>query len=201
MTEIDWPRGFDRVPAVEREPNRSYEVTLSQALDELEADLDRLGAESVRLSTAAKQRQRDNRPYANASPDDPGAVLRWTMDGDQYAIACDVYSRLRDNVRTIGLYIREKRKMESRPVETGQSEFANARLPPADEESVVVAGDGSGEAPHEVLGVAPDAPTETIRGAARRLKRKHHPDTGGDSDRFKMVVKAEQALLGEGGGR
>jgi len=199
MSRLDWPPGFERVPSVEREPNRNYEVSLSTALDELEAELDRLGVEEVRLSTAAPQRQRDNRPYANASPDDPGAVVRWMMDGEQYAVACDAYSRLRDNVRTIGLYVREKRKMEQRPVETGESEFANARLPSGEQESVVVAGDGSGRSPHEILGVAADAPDETVRGAARQLKRKHHPDRGGDRERFKAVVAAEKAMLGDGG--
>jgi hypothetical protein len=199
VTRLGWPPGFERVPSVEREPNRSYDVSLSTALDELEAELERLGAEEYRLSTAAPQRQRDNRPYANASPDDPGAVVRWTMDGEQYAVACDAYSRLRDNVRTIGLYVREKRKMEQRPVVTGESEFANARLPSGAERDVIVAGDGSGRAPHEILGVTADAPEEAVRGAARQLKRKHHPDQGGDQERFKAVVAAEQAMLGEGG--
>lgn len=48
------------------------------------------------------------------------------MDGEQYAGACDRFSRLRDNVRTVGLYVRKKRKMEQRPVVTGESELANA---------------------------------------------------------------------------
>ncbi|MFB6218357.1 MAG: J domain-containing protein, partial [Halobacteriaceae archaeon] len=103
------------------------------------------------------------------------------------------------NVRAIGLYIREKRKMSTRPVTTGQSEFATARLPPGEESAdVVVAGYGS-EPPHEVLGVDPDAPPAVVKGAARSLKREHHPDNGGDRAQFQRVVEAEQALLDEEG--
>ncbi|SNZ18222.1 hypothetical protein SAMN06269185_3299 [Natronoarchaeum philippinense] len=189
---IDWPADFARTPTGERERNRKYDVTLAQALDDLEAELDRLGVDDWRLSTAAQQRQRDQRPYSRANPDDPGVVVRWSMDGNQYAVACDRYTKLRDNVRTVGLYIHEKRKMEQRPVETGESEFANARLPPADDEDVIEAT----EPPHEILGVAPDAPDEVVRAVARRLSADLHPDTGdGDVEKYKRVQEAKEAML------
>jgi hypothetical protein len=161
--------------------------------------MERLEVDDWRLSTGLDHQSRNpNRPYANQpEPDDPGVVVRWTMDGDQYAVACDEYSRARDNLRTVGLYIREKRKMETRPVMTGESEFANARLPPADDENAVVAGPAS-EPPHEVLGVTPDAEDAAVEGAARRLKAKHHPDAGGDREQFQRIVKAEKAMLDGG---
>lgn len=193
MTRLDWPAGFDRTPTAERTRNHSFQVTLSKAFSDLERELDRLDVNEYRYSMDAQQRQRDQRPYANARPDDPGFVLRWTMDGEQYAVACDRYSRLRDNVRTVGLYIREKRKMEGRPVVTGESEFANARLPPADED-VVVAGT-AGEPPHEILEVSPDASPEVVRAAARRLSANLHPDIGGDRDEYIRVQKAKEAML------
>ena len=200
MPELDWPAGFDRTDEVRQTPNNRFEIPLSEAFDELETELDRLGVETdtdgatgFRYSFDAPQRQTDQRPYARANPDDPGFVLRWTMDGNDYAVACDRYSRLRDNVRTVGLYIREKRRMEQRPVETGQSEFANARLPSGNEFDAVVAR----EPPHEVLGVARNADPEVVHGAARQLKKKYHPDAGGDEERFKRVVEAEEAMLDE----
>lgn len=196
MTEVDWPPAFDRTPPDERTKNRSYEVSLAKAFDDLEAEMERLDADDFRYSFDAPQREKDSRPYGRASPDDPSFVLRWLMAGEQFAVACDRYSRLRDNVRTVGHYVREKRKMESRPVATGESEFANARLPPGDDErkQVVVAGAGS-EPPHEVLGVSPDAPAAVVKGAARSLKAEHHPDAGGDKERFKKVVSAEKEML------
>jgi len=194
---LDWPAGFDRTEPSERTRNRKFDVTLAQAFDDIETELDRLGADEFRYSFDARQRKSDQRPYSRANPDDPGFALRWTMDEEQYAVACDYYTKLRDNVRTVGLYLREKRKQEARPVETGESEFANARLPPADQEDVVVAAAGEQEAPHEILDVAPDAAPEIVKAAARSLKKKHHPDNGGDTSQFRRIIDAEEAMLDE----
>ncbi|WP_435147676.1 J domain-containing protein [Halobaculum sp. P14] len=188
---VDWPAQFGRTPADERSANRSFEVSLSDAFEDLEGELDRLGVDDFRYSFDADARQRDGRPYARARPDDPSFVLRWSMGGAQYAVACDRYSRLRDNVRTVGLYVREKRKMESRPVATGESEFANARLPSGDD---VVEAD---PAPHTVLGVASDASEARIRDAYREKVKEVHPDNGGDPQAFHRVQRAKEVLLDE----
>jgi hypothetical protein len=200
---LDWPQGFERTPERDRSPNRSYEVELHDAIDDLAAELDRLDVQDWRLSTAMDHQSRNpNYPYANQpQPDDPSVVVRWRMDDEQYAVACDAYSRVRDNLRTVGLYIREKRKMEQRPVETGESEFANARLPPADEDDVVVAG-GSRVPPHEILEVDPDADPEIVKAAYRAKVKDAHPDSGGSRDAFRRIQSAKNAMLGEtGGGR
>lgn len=195
MAGVDWPAGFDRTDSDDREPNRNFRVNLTEAFDDLETELDRLDVESYRYSFDADQRKTDQRPYARASPDDPSFVLRWRMDGEDYAVACDAYSRLRDNVRTVGHYLHEKRKMEQRPVETGQSEFANARLPPADTDVDVVAGP---EPAHVVLGVEPDATDAEIRDAARERIKEMHPDSGGSAAEFQRVQEARETLLSEG---
>jgi hypothetical protein len=201
---IDWPDRFERTDR--RERTSKFSVTLAQSIDDVETELeDRLGVDDWRLSTAAPHRKRDGRPYADANPDDPGAVVRWSTDGNQFAVACDHYAELRDNVRAIGLYIAEKRKMSTRPVTTGQSEFATARLPPADEDDVIAApaGADSQAAPHEVLDVSPDAPDAVVKGAARAMLKQHHPDTnGGDGDpeMVQRVKEARDALLGGGDG-
>lgn len=194
MTELDWPPGFEQTDPAERERNNRYEATLRQSIDELEAELDRLGVDDWRLSTAARhQKQNPKYPYANANPDDPSAVVHWRMDGEQYAVVCDAYSRLRDNVRTLYLYIREKRKMDSRPVVTGESEFANARLPPGDESEAVVAE----EPPHAILGVERGADADEVREAFRRKVQTVHPDHGGDEQDFKRVKEARETMLDE----
>lgn len=192
---LDWPPEFERTPAADRRRTTKFEVTISRAIDDLATQMDRLGVDDWRLSTAMDhQSQRPNYPYASQpEPDDPGVVLRWRMDGEQYAVAADQHDRVRDNVREIGLYVEEKRKMEDRPITTGQSEFATARLPPGDEEnqSVVVAD----QPPHDLLGVAPDAPEGVVRAAARELKKQHHPDNDGDVRQFKRIVRAEKTML------
>jgi len=183
--EIDWPAFADRTAPAARERTSKYSITQTKAINRLEKELlDRVGADDWRLSTAAAHRKRDGKPYADANPDDPGVVVRWTKDGDQYCVACDRYTDIRDNARTIGLYVEEKRKMSDRPVRTGQDEFATARLPPGDgEEEPIVAGavdDGLDQEPHEVLGVSEDAPEPVIKGAFRELAKEGHGDQGAD---------------------
>lgn len=198
--EIDWPPRLDRTSPSERKRTSKFSVTFHDAVDEVESELlDRLGADDWRLSTAAPHRKRDGMPYADANPSDPGVVVRWTMDGDQYAVACDHYTDWRDNARAIGLYISEKRKMSDRPVVTGQSEFATARLPPADEDAIA-APPAHAEPdldPYEVLGVSEDAPEAVVRGAARQLQAHYHPDSGEEPDRekFRQVTKAKKEVL------
>lgn len=198
---LDWPSGFERTAERDRSPNRSYEVGLHDAIEDLSRELERLDVQDWRLSTAMDHQSRNpNYPYANQpQPDDPGVVVRWRMDDEQYAVACDAYSRVRDNLRTVGLYIREKRKMEQRPVETGESEFANARLPPADDDDVIVAGE-SGDPPHKVLGVDPDADEEVVKAAYRAKAKEAHPDNGGSRDAFRRIQSAKNAMLGKTGG-
>jgi hypothetical protein len=201
--DIDWPVWADRTDPHQRERTSKFSVTLASAISDIETELeDRLGVDDWRLSTAAPHRKKDGRPYADANPDDSAAVVRWSMDGEQYCVAADQYTGLRDNIRALGLYLEEKRKMSNRPVTTGQSEFATARLPSGDGEGstgddVVVAGPGHGldEEPHEVLGVAPDASDDVVEAVARRLAANAHPDNGGDREEFQRIQQAKEAML------
>lgn len=47
---------------------------------------------------------------------------------------------------------------------------------------------------YEVLGVDPSASPEDVKRAYRRKAREHHPDAGGDEERFKEVTRAYEVL-------
>ena len=95
--EIDWPAWAERTDR--RERTSKFSVTLASAINDIETELkDRLGVDDWRLSTAAPHRKKDGRPYGDANPSDSGAVVRWSMDGQQYCVAADQYDDLRDNV-------------------------------------------------------------------------------------------------------
>jgi len=47
---------------------------------------------------------------------------------------------------------------------------------------------------YETLGLRPDAATEEVKRAYRRKAREHHPDAGGDAERFKEVTRAYEVL-------
>ena len=191
--EIDWPDQFNRTPRGERRQTTKFSVTFTQAAQRLRNELlERVDADDWRLSTAAPARKKDGLPYAGADPTDPGVVVRWSKAGEKFAVACDHYDDWRDNVRAIGLYVREKRKMAGRPVTTGQSEFATAKLPSGDE----TGGAATTASPaHEILEVAPDADPAVIQAAARQKIKETHPDQGGDPEAFRQVREARDEML------
>lgn len=50
--------------------------------------------------------------------------------------------------------------------------------------------------PHDVLGVGPDAAVPEITDAFRRFALRHHPDRGGDPERFQEGLQAYRRLTG-----
>lgn len=187
---LNWPAGFERTEPDERKRHSRFKATLARTTRDLETELGRMGVDDWRASIGNQHTKSNGLPRSGANPQDPGFVLRWRKDDEQFAVACDAYRELRDNVRAVYLWLNETRMRGQRPVVTGDSQFAAARLPPGDDAIA------AGEPPHEVLGVAEDAPEHVIRGAARQLKKEHHPDQDGDRERFKAVLEAEEAMLG-----
>lgn len=48
---------------------------------------------------------------------------------------------------------------------------------------------------YEVLGLSKDASPDEIKKAYRKLAREHHPDKGGDAEKFKKVQEAYETLI------
>lgn len=195
MSSPDWPPEYDRTPSEERTPYpHGFDVSRSKAFESILAELGKMdGVTDVQLDSGAEHQTRNpNKPYANASFDDPGVVVRFRRDGEQFAMPMDRWDNPRDNARAIALTLRAKRALTRYGVETIESEFETLRLPPGDPDREAVAGR---QPPHDVLGVAPDADPDVVKAAARSLKKKHHPDHGGDRETFLRIVRAESELL------
>ena len=192
MSALDWPPGFDRTTADERDSTTRFKSTRGDTVRALRKCIRMMDADQYRLSvdSGGSHTHGDGAPKASANPSDPGAVVRWRTDGREYAVACDHWTDVDDNLRTIYLWLDETRKRNARPVTTGADAFAAAALPSGDDEAIVGA-----EPPHVVLGVAEDAPERVVKAAARELKKQHHPDNDGDRAAFQRVVAAEEAML------
>ena len=54
--------------------------------------------------------------------------------------------------------------------------------------------------PYHILGVDVNANEEEIKKAYRKLAMKHHPDKGGDEDKFKQINEAYSMLTNKDGG-
>ena len=200
MGDLDWPDGFERTPTSDQEPYpHGFRVTRSRAFDNILDELRKMDARDVQLDTGAEHQERNpNKPYANSSFDDPGVVVRFERDGQQFAVPCDRWDNPRDNAQAIARYLDAKRALERYGVETVESEFSTQRLPPGnDERETVVVGEAPSQPdPHVVLEVAPDAGDAVVKAAARQKLAENHPDQGGDRDQFRRVKEAKKAMLG-----
>lgn len=48
---------------------------------------------------------------------------------------------------------------------------------------------------YDILGVSRDAPSSVVEAAYRTLAKEHHPDNGGDPERFKEIKKAYESII------
>jgi hypothetical protein len=191
---LDWPDRFERTPAAEREPYpHGFEVSRTAAFRSLWEELRRLDVRNPRIETAAPHTQEEPwRPYSDRDPDDPAVVARWEDDdGQGFAAPCDRWDNLRDNARAIAKYLDAKRGIDRWGVATVAGEFSTAALPSGE------AAEPADPPPHEVLGVAPDAPEAVVEGAARARIKEAHPDQGGSGEELQRVKRARDRLLEE----
>lgn len=194
-SNLDWPPEFDRTDPQDREPySGGFRVTRSTAFQNV---LDELatwqGVTDVQLDSGAEHQKRNpNKPYANASYDDPGVVVRFTKDGEEMAAACDSWDNPRDNAQDLYHYLHETRMQEQRGTVTAESEYEKLRLPSGDEDATVAKSPA-----HRVLGVDRDASEEEIQSAFRERAKETHADQGGDSENFKRVKRAREKMLNE----
>lgn len=195
MSDIDWPESFPRTDPQKRKAYPGgFRVTRSTAFGNV---LDELatwqGVTDVQLESGAEHQKRNpNKPYANATFDDPGVVVYFTKEGEQMAAACDRWDNPRDNAQDLYHYLHETRMQEQRGTVTAESEYEKLRLPAAGEDAVV--GDLP---PHAVLGVDRDASRSEIIEAFRERVQETHPDKGGDEETHKRVLEAREAMLDE----
>ena len=187
---LSWPTGWTRIPAFQRVPSQ-FKVSFRVARNELLSELDRLGAWAIILSSNIPLRQ-DGLPYSSyREPDDPGVAVYFQLGAaiapKPYALACDRWLTVRDNLRAIGSHVAALRGMERWGVGSVQQAFSGYQALPARPTS---------QEWWEVLGVSPSAPPDLIKAAYKKLALQHHPDAGGSSDRMAELNRAwEEAQL------
>ena len=181
---IDWPEWAELTLENERERTSKFSTNFRSTQSDL--------GDAMRLLDVDEWALED----VTGSGGFPGVVVRWRKAGRNYGVACDRYRSKRDNLREAYLWIEETRKREDRPVSTGGDEFAAAQLPPADEDAIAAPAVSADPEPHEVLGVAPDAPEPVVIGAFRELVKEGHAD-GGGAEEFDVdeIRKARDAML------
>lgn len=189
---LAWPPGRPRTPAhkrtrakfhvQKREPwsvnpartvTRKEGITLAAATRMLMAELGRLGAKAVVLSTNVKLRL-DGLPYSGQrQPDDPGVAVYFTKDKRQLCFACDRWDRVEDNLVAVAKTIEALRGIDrwgtGDMVQAAFTGFQAIEARPAKRAWWVV------------LGVVEGDSTTWVESRYRKLALEHHPDKGGDT--------------------
>lgn len=180
---LKWPDGWPRVTAGMRR-SAPYKTSLDQAVKDLVAELHRMRARDVVISSNVRTTLGSK--LSESEVRDPGVAVYWThKDGSPRVMACDHWFRLRDNVRAIGLTIAAIRQIE-RCGATGLMERA------LDGFKALPEADGW----WRVLGVDKEADRDAVTARFREMAATQHPDRGGDPQRFAQLTAAYHEGLG-----
>lgn len=106
-------------------------ISIATATERLEDQLQRLGGTLPILSSNLELRL-DGRPRADrGAPADPGVCLYFQMKGQPYAMACDTFNEVAQNIAAIANHIEATRRIERYGVATAAETLqAFSALPP-----------------------------------------------------------------------
>lgn len=192
---LAWPDGWPDTPAhyrsnggefnqIDYQSGHKVPITFDSARRKLFAELDRMKAGNVVLSTNLQLRAdgqaRSEAPLRGA---DPGVALYFTFKGKPMAMACDRFTNPAANTRSLGVAIESMRKLERHGggVMMERAFAGFAALPPPE--------GMKRERPWwEVLHYSAD-PAERELLSVREIEARHatlakrlHPDKGGNAE-------------------
>lgn len=198
---LAWPTGWKRSTRGGqlngRFSSRGHWITVSAALDRVEAELGRLGVASwnIIISTNLRLGARGNPLSGQPEPDDRGVAVYFKMGEKPRVLACDRYTKVADNLAAIAAHVDALRRIDRYGVGTLDQAFAGYdALPPP----------GATNRPpwRKVLGIAEGASgiitPETVNAAYRELAKAAHPDLqGGSHEAMAMLNAARDEALEE----
>lgn len=190
---LAWPAGKPRTPRNKIERSRFEPYGRAAEVENVRAELQRLGARNVVVSTNMRLR-RDGLPYSSdRAPDDQGVAVYFDYAGGQKCFACDRWRTIEENLRAIFKSIEAIRGLER----WGSKSFVDAAF--TGFSALPAPGQQSRRAWRQVLGIGPEEPvsTEVINSYYRSAARRAHPDMGGSADAMAEVNAAREEALQE----
>lgn len=205
---LRWPEGWPKTPSDKR--SRGYQFkrtgnylpTFAHGREGLLAELDRLGARNIVISSSIDVRA-DGAPRQGVDPDrftlrDPGVAVYFYLNNRQMVMAQDAYDSPGVNLRSLTLAVEAMRALERHGGGTMMSKAFDgfAALPPP--------ANARPKRPWwQVLGYPAD-PTERpylsvpeVEARFRAMAKKLHPDAGGDSAGMADLAAARDEAVAE----
>lgn len=159
-----------------------FQKTVHQIKTEIIKALGRVGItpEYISLPTPRNELKRDE-----------PANICWYVNGDKYFYKCDTQRNYRDNLGVIGKLV----EIETYAIRNGLKSFAQVmnqfRLGYSEDMIKI-------KTPRDILGVPEDVnDIEYVKFRFKQLSKDHHPDSGGDAEKFKEIIAAKDELLKE----
>ncbi len=184
---LSWPDGWPRTKSPtwsqfgrQRRGGLGRGHSMAKVFDELQLQLDRLGAKELILSTNVKLKL-NGEPYANlGQPIDKGAAVYFKLKGKDVVLACDRWDRVECNIWAIASHIDALRGQQRWGVGNIEQAFRGYTALP----------ERATSSWWEILGVPINAGADQVKEAYRTLVKKHHPDAGGEAELFRRVQGA-----------
>lgn len=135
---LAWPAGRPRTTARRAGQFRYGErpITVAAAMSRLDAELERLGADYAVLSSGLRVRL-DGSPVLNAGmPSDPGVCVYFNLGEKPFALACDTFTEVAQNIAALAGHVEATRRIERYGVASAaESLQAFSALPPPSPEN------------------------------------------------------------------
>lgn len=183
-----WPENRPRTEQYRRE-NARFATSFARARDDVIHQIELLvGHYQVRFANVVVSTnialRRDGLPLASQrAPDDVGVAVYFTHKNRQMCFACDRWRKIEDNMQAIAKTIEALRGV----ARWGTGDMMEAAF----QGFTALPSPNSVRTWREVLGL-PSGPQnmEQVVAAYRRLRSQHHPDHGGDQEKFNELQLA-----------
>lgn len=184
---LAWPAGRPRTSWQKRRRGSfvasEKPITRSAAISRVGREVDQLGGHYLVVSSDLPLRK-DGEPHqGKPEPADPGVCIYFVLDRTPYAMACDTFDTIAQNLAAIANHINATRRIARYGVASAAETLQAFQALPAPKR------------PHEVLGVAPGATAEAVRIAWRARISGAHPDQGGSHASAAELNAARDAML------
>jgi hypothetical protein len=200
-----WPEGWKRTPSAQRvyghfnKKERQYsstpgipswdrkrDLTVADGVQRILDQLGKMGVEKqdVIISTNVRTRLDGMPRSGEREPEDPGAAAYWQFPGEPTrCMAVDRYTTVADNLAAIAATLDAMRAIERH----GGAEILNRTF-----KGFAALPEKASSPWREILGFGPEVPidTDTLDSRFRELVQQHHPDRGGDPEKFQSVIEA-----------
>jgi len=176
-----WPEG--RTRSKSHVSNPGFKMPLAAARDTLLAELQRLGAKKIIISTNIPLRNDGLFRADIGNAPDPGVAVYFEHKAKPMCFACDKYGHVRENVRAIALTIEALRGIER----WGSSDMMERAF-----RGFTAIPERAGEYWRDVFGFDKDQKvTEAdIEREFKRLAHVAHPDKGGTLEQWQLLNNA-----------